>query len=86
MGKVDAGTGTVRFQSDDAGGTASVEITQTAFTAWAAKSLTINCEDLTIADGRRGNTWEGVAVDTWVTATNTLTVQAISIYRTTTPL
>jgi len=86
MASVDAGTGTVRFQSDDAGDSTSVDITQTAMTAWGTKTLSINCEDFSVTDGRRGSTWEGIAVDTWVTATNTLTIQAISIYRTTTPL
>jgi hypothetical protein len=81
LGKVDAGTGTVRFQSDDAGASVNVEVTQTAYTTWATKTLSINCEDLTVSDGRRGSTWEGVAVDAWVTATDTFNVQAISIYR-----
>lgn len=83
--KVTAGTGTVRFQSDDAGDSVNVDQTGTSF-SWVTGNLTINCEDFSVTDGRRGSTWEGVAVDTWVTATDTLTIQAISIYRTTTPL
>jgi hypothetical protein len=79
--KVDAGTGSVRFQSDDAGDSATASVTSTTYSWGTPVNLSINCEDFSITDGRRGNTWEGVAIDAWVTATNTLLIQAISIYR-----
>lgn len=82
LAKVNAGTGTVRFQSDDAGASVNVDIVQTSYTTWATDTLSINAEDLTVTDGRRGPSWEGVAMDAWVTASDQLDIQALSIIRT----
>ncbi len=76
----EAATGFVRFQSDDAGDSVTVTQTDKNF-SWVTGNLTINAEDLTITDGRRGNSWEGVAITAHVTASDTLNIQAISIYR-----
>lgn len=73
-------TGSIRFASDDAGD--SVTIPQTATSpSWVTDTLEINCEDFPVSDGRRGSSWEGVAIDAWVTATKTLSIEAISIFR-----
>lgn len=83
--KVNAGTGSIRFQSSDAAASATVTQTATSY-GWKAEPLTINTEDLTKPDGMRSGTWEGVSIDAWVTATNQLDIQAISIVRTTAPI
>ena len=84
--KVDAGTGSIRFQSTQAAATATLQITATSYGSWVTDTLSVDAEDLTVVDGRRGSVWEDVGIDAWVTATDTLNIQAISIVRVTAPV
>lgn len=83
--KVTGGTGTVTFSSSDAGDSVSLSITATSF-GWVTDTLEISAEDLSIADGRRGNAWETVRIQAQDPAGQTLSIAAISIFRSTTPL
>lgn len=83
--KVDSGKGLVRFTSDQAGGSAVVDVTSTSF-AWVTGSVQVDSEDLTTADGRRSAVWEGIQVECSDNTATTLSVAGIAIVRTTTPI
>lgn len=84
------GSGKVDFVPSDSGaGTTTVDVTTTAASgyAWHTGSLSLNTEDLTTADGRRGASWEGVQIRAYVTnAAHTVNIAGFSIIRSTTPL
>jgi hypothetical protein len=83
--KVNAGTGQVRFTAGGAGGNVVLSITSTSF-AWVTGSLAIDCEDLTVADGRRSGRWESLTIEGNDNTATTLSIAAISVVRTTAPV
>jgi len=83
--KVDAGTGQVRFTAAGAGGNVVLSITSTSF-AWVSNTLSIDCENLSVSDGRRSSRWEGLTIEGNDNTATTLSVSAISVYRATAPL
>lgn len=78
--KVDSGTATVTFESDGASDTEALSITSTSF-AWVTGTLTIDCEDLAVADGRRSTRWEGLTITGADATATTLSIAAISVVR-----
>lgn len=85
LGKVDTGTGKVRFSSDQAGDSADLSVTSTT-TASVSDTLTIETEDLTVADGRQSNAWEAVRIQASDPAGGTLEIESIAILVTSTPV
>lgn len=83
--KVDSGSGLVKFTADGAGSTKDVTISETSF-KWHTNTLAIDCEDLAKDDGRRSTRWEGLTVQADNDTATTLSIAAISVVRTTTPL
>lgn len=83
--KVDSGTGQVRFTADQEGGNVVLSITSTTF-AWVVDDLDINAEDLTVADGRRNNVWEGLTIEANDNTATTLEIAALAVVRVTNPL
>lgn len=83
--RVNSGTGQVRFASSRASANVTLSVTSTTF-AWVTGSLTIESEDLTSADGRRSSAWEEIAVTANNNTATTLSISAISIVRTGTPV
>lgn len=83
--KVNAGSGNVRFSSTQNGSNVVLAVTGTSF-AWVTGDLTINAEDLTAADGRRSSGWETCRVEAQKDTATTLSIAAISILRTTSPV
>lgn len=83
--KVDSGTGKIKFISTNNGSSVEVDVTGTSF-GWVTGTLTIDAEDLSIADGRRGNAWETIQIQGKKNTANTLSVAALSVIRTTTPI
>lgn len=84
--KVDSGSGSVRFTAAS-GDDNSFTINSTSF-AWQddPDGVALSTEDLTLADGRRGGTWETLRFRGSVSTATTLSIAAISVYITHTPL
>lgn len=82
--KVNSGTGNIKFLSDQAGANVVINVTATDF-AWVTGSLTIDAEDFN-SDGRRDSVWEAVQIQAQKGTATTLTIGALSIVRTTTPV
>jgi hypothetical protein len=83
--KVNAGTGQILVSSIQDATNATLSITATDY-AWVTGLVSFQCEDLTVADGRRGSAWEAVNWQARKNTATTLTIGALAIVRTTAPL
>ncbi len=77
---VTGGTGDIRVVSSVHGASSAVSITS-ASPAWSnAIDFAIDCEDPTVADGRRANAWDMVQVEARKNVSGTLFIAAISAW------
>jgi hypothetical protein len=84
--KVNADTATIRAASSQAGANGDITVTSTTF-AWVTSTVSVETEDLTIADGRQGNAWEDLTWTAWRGAGATqLDIAALSVVRLTAPI
>lgn len=83
--KVNAGTANVKFLADLAGTNTVLDISSTTL-AWVTGTIIVSTEDLLTADGLPGAAWEALQIRAQKGDATTLTIAAISIVRTSTPL
>lgn len=84
--KVNAGSADFRTTTVATSGTVTIAVTGTSF-AWNTGTLTgVNAHDLTAVDGRRSAAFDGLTFDARKGTATTLSVAAICVVRTTTPL
>lgn len=77
---VSSGSGDVRLTASSSGATGSVNVTATSFAWTATQTLTVDCEDMTAADGRQGASWEDIMPSFRANGGVTLSLAAISIF------
>lgn len=77
---VNAGAGKLTFTADGAGFSEVLEVTDTSLT-WITSTTPIDCEDITVDDGRRSARWEGFQITGADATATTLSIASISIIR-----
>lgn len=75
-----AGTGLVRLTSSHSGISDVMSVTSTSYAWTTARTVSIDCDDMSASDGRQGSSWDDLMVSFQGDGTRTLTIQSISIW------
>lgn len=78
--KVNAGNGDVQITTSHSAVTDSVNVTATGYAWTTDKAISVDCEDLTAADGRRATSWDEIDVQIRGNGGNTLSIAAFSVW------
>jgi hypothetical protein len=79
--KVAAGAGgLVRLTTDGSSVSDAVSVTSTSWAWTAARAISIDCDDLSKADGRQGTRFDGLQVEYQGDGTNALSLAGVSVW------
>jgi hypothetical protein len=79
--KVAAGAGgLVRLTTDGSGVSDAVTVSGTSFAWTTARAISIDCDDMTKADGRQGTRFDGLQVEYQGDGTNLLSLAGVSVW------
>jgi hypothetical protein len=78
--KVNAGNGDVQITTSHSSVSDSVNVTATSYAWTTARAISVDCEDMGTADGRRGASWDEIDVQIRGNGGNTLSLAAFSVW------
>jgi len=78
--KVSASSGDVKLTTSHSGVSDSVNITGTSYAWTTPRAISIDCEDLSTTDGRRGSSWDELDVQIRGNGGATISVVAVSVW------
>ncbi len=78
--KVNSNSGDIKISTSHSGVSSVVNVTSTSYAWTTPQAISIDCEDMSAADGRQSSSWDELDINIRGNSGGTLSLAAVSIY------